>query len=131
MSYTIPNLATFAAQFLGKAIGTGQCVSLCESAIPAMPHTAGWKSGRKVQGDLTVPCGTVIATFGPAGTYQNLTDGSSHAAIYVGQSVEGLWVFDQWVGQVCHMRVIRFKAPGDGLNVNNGVMFSVVEPVDG
>lgn len=126
--YTIPNLATFAAQFANKAVGTEQCVALCEAAIPSMPHTAGWKAGRKVQGDLTVPCGTVIACFDPNGSYGNHIDGRSHAAIYVGQSVEGLWVFDQWVGQVCHMRVIRFKAPGDGLAVNNGIAFAVVEP---
>jgi len=128
MSYVIPNLATFTARFANRAIGTGQCVALVEAAIPGMPRTPGWKEGRKVQGDLTVPCGAAIACFDPDGTFGNHTDGRSHAAIYLGQTKEGLVVWDQWLGQPAGTRLIRFRPPGEGLAVNNGSTFSVIEP---
>lgn len=102
-------------------------MALVEALIPEMPHTAGWKAGRKVQGDASIPTGTAIATFDPDGKYGNHTDGRSHAAVYVSQSPDGITVWDQWIGQPCHQRVIRFKATGDGLAVNNGIYFSVIE----
>lgn len=72
--------------------------------------------------DLTP--GTIIATFGPNGTYTNSLDGFSHAAIYLGQNADGIQVQDQWAGQVDHTRTIRFT---DGAQpVNNGSKFYVV-----
>jgi hypothetical protein len=110
----------------GQVIGSGQCVALVE-LVTHTPSTASWKAGRKVQGDMSVTSGTAIATFGPDGRYQNREDGSSHAAIYMGQTGQGLIVWDQWVKQPTHERLIRFKAPGDGPNVDNGIAFCVIE----
>lgn len=110
----------------GKVIGTGQCVALVEQAC-GTPTTAHWKAGRKVQGDMSIQSGCAIACFDSNGTYGNHTDGRSHAAIYMGQTGEGLLVWDQWLGQPVHERLIRFKAPGDGWNVNNGIAFAVIE----
>ena len=47
--------------------------------------------GVQVRGDLTIQPGTAIATFDNNGKYTNSTDGTSHAAIYVGQDVYQLW----------------------------------------
>jgi hypothetical protein len=130
MSWNCPDPQTFA----GQVVGTGQCVAFVEVAcsqitpvVIAMPHTPNWKAGRKVQGDTSVLPGTAIATFDPNGKYGNHTDGRSHAAILVEETPEGLLVWDQWVGQPVHERLIRFKAPGDGWNANNGIAFSVIE----
>ena len=122
MSWTAAN----PSQFAGKVIGTGQCVALVQVA-GGLPLTAHWKAGRKVQGDMTVATGTAIAIFNSNGQYGNHTDGSSHAAIYMGQTGQGLIVWDQWKGQPTHERLIRFKTPGDGENVDNGIYFSVIE----
>jgi hypothetical protein len=112
--------------FKGQAVGTGQCVAFVEASA-LTPNTAHWKVGAKVQGDLTLPTGTAIASFDPDGTYGNHTDGRSHAAIYVSQDQHGLLVWDQWKGQVVHQRVIRFQPIGSVHNVNNGSCFSVIE----
>lgn len=122
MSWT----ATNPSQFAGKVIGTGQCVALVELAANT-PTTAHWKAGRKVQGDMSIQSGCGIATFDADGRYGNHEDGSSHAAVYMGQTGQGLIVWDQWKGQPTHERLIRFKPAGDGPNVDNGIAFSVIE----
>jgi hypothetical protein len=70
-----------------------------------------------------------IATFNPEGKYDNKMDGSSHAAIYMGQDTVGLMVVDQWTGQAVHERVIVFRGVGmPGVKpCNNGDCFYVVE----
>jgi hypothetical protein len=113
-------------QYAGQVVGTGQCVGFVEKAANT-PTTPSWKEGRKVQGDMSIAPGTAIATFDPNGEYGNHTDGRSHAAIFEEQTATGLLVWDQWVGQPVHMRLIRFKPPGDGTNANNGIAFSVIE----
>lgn len=125
MSYTA-SVAEIQQNDLGKVIGSGQCVAFVEAAAKA-PHTAQWTRGRIVAGDATIPPGTAIATFDPAGTYGNHTDGRSHGAIYVSQVAgEGLAVYDQWLGQPVHQRIIHFRH-GSGLAVNDGNQFYVVE----
>ena len=125
MAY-VANLADLERDYLGKVIGSGQCVALVEKAA-GTPTTAQWKRGRKVAQDLTVAAGTAIATFDPDGTYGNHTDGRSHAAVYVSQDEAGLSVYDQWLGQPVHSRDIRFKAGKMGLPVNDGDQFYVIE----
>jgi hypothetical protein len=53
-------------------------------------------------------------------------DGSSHAAIYISQDDEGIRVWDQWVGQPVHERLIRFRGK-TGNAVNDGDAFHVIE----
>src|ERR1700692_1884309 len=125
MPYTA-SVSDIQQNYLGKAIGTGQCVAFVEMAAKT-PHTATWKRGRLVAGDMTIPQGTAIATFDSAGTYGNHTDGRSHGAIYISQVAgQGLAVYDQWLGQPVHQRTIHFRN-GSGLAVNDGNQFYVVE----
>jgi hypothetical protein len=76
--------------------------------------------------DGSVPPGTAIATFSPAGTYENDTTGRSHAAILIAENSDGLLVWDCWQGQPVHQRVLRFRG-GSGDPVNDGDAFHVIE----
>jgi hypothetical protein len=95
---------------------------MCTAA--GAPLTKLWTKGTLVKGNATLERGTAIATFDDDGTYGNHIDGRSHAAIYLSQNASGLEVFDQWVGQPVHQRLIRF---GGHPAVNDGNMFYVIE----
>jgi hypothetical protein len=127
MPYTA-SVSDIQQNYLGKAIGTGQCVAFLQLAAKA-PNTAQWKRGRIVKGDMTVPPGTAIATFDPSGNYGNHTDGRSHGAIYVSLVAgQGLLVYDQWLGQPVHQRTIHFRDSSyTGSAVNDGNQFYVIE----
>lgn len=119
MSYVAPDPEAY----LNQVVGDGQCVAYVKKAA-GCPATARWSEGMKVK-DGNVPQGTAIAVF-QDGTYNNYTDGRSHAAILISETPEGLKVYDQWLGQVVHERTIRFKG-GAGNPVNDGDAFSVIE----
>lgn len=110
-------------QYVGTVVGTGHCVPYCQECSTA-PHTSAWHRGRKVRGGCFAP-GTIIATFGPDGLYENATDGSSHAAVLLGEEPDGLRVYDQWVGQPVHERLIQFRG-GEGDPCNDGDAYHVV-----
>ncbi|CAF4948798.1 unnamed protein product, partial [Rotaria sp. Silwood1] len=61
--------------------------------------------------------GTAIATF-PNGYYLG------HAAIYTGQNIQGIQVWDQWRGQPVHQRTIYWNGQGTS---NNGNSFDVID----
>jgi hypothetical protein len=109
---------------VGNAVDGGHCVRYCQE-VSEVPHTSQWRRGRQVRGG-NVPTGTIIATFGPDGRYTNLTDGSAHAAVLIAENTDGLVVWDQWVGQSVHQRVLRFRG-GQGDAANDGDQFFVVE----
>ena len=96
-------------QYIGTSVGSGQCVALVQAASN-VGYTGTWTPGSNVLSNPP-PTGTVIATFGSDGTYQNVS-GQSHAAIYLGQqtdangNVTGIVVQDQWAGHACGTRVI-------------------------
>lgn len=113
------------AKYQGQVVGDGQCVRFCQAAVPGLPHTSQWRRGAKVKGGNIEP-GTVIATFGASGKYENKTDGSSHAAILVAEEAGGLRVWDQWVGRPVAERLIFYRG-GAGRAVNDGDRFFVVE----
>lgn len=122
MSFIAANPETYA----GQVVGSGQCVAFVEAASGA-PLTSSWTKGAQVKGAM-LAAGTAVATFGPAGTYTNSTDGTSHAAIYVSQSPVGILVWDQWIGQPVHQRTIRFQGGAPGTEpVNDGDFFYVIE----
>lgn len=111
----------------GKSVGTGHCVPYVQQASGA-PQTAKWTKGRKVRGDLAIPKGTAIATFGADGTYTNSVDGTSHAAIYLKQDAKAIYVYDQWINQPVHQRAIRFQGGKTGRDtVNDGDNYYVIE----
>ena len=78
-----------------------------------------------VRGNTGLQPGTAIATFDGSARYANATDGSSHAAIYLGQNERGIQVMDQWAGSTAAVRTITSTNPG-GKAANTGSAFHVV-----
>jgi hypothetical protein len=115
------------AGFIGRSAGDGQCVALVKAINPGIGVTAGWARGASVQGNTGLRPGTVIATFDAAGRYRNATDGSSHSAIYLGQSARGVQVLDQWRGQAAAIRTIPWHNPG-APQADTGSRYYVVRP---
>src|SRR5271165_3675091 len=113
------------SQYLGQSVGSGQCAVLVETADPSVGLTSTWVQGAAVQGNTSLAPGTIIATFGPDGTYTGLQDGSAHAAIYLGQNGQGIQVEDQWAGQPVHLRTIPWTSVS-GVAANTGTDFYVV-----
>jgi hypothetical protein len=111
---------------IGKVVANGHCVRFIQEHA-SVPHTSQWRQGVKVRGN-DVESGTCIATFSARGQYENRTDGSSHAAVFIEESDEGLEVIDQWRGQPVHRRTIHFRG-NSGKAVNNGDRFHVIEEV--
>lgn len=118
------SVATNYTQYLGQSVGSGQCVALLQAADPNVGRTATWSQGDAVRGNTSLQPGTAIATFGPNGTYTNSMDGSSHAAIYLGQNAQGIQVLDQWAGYPAAYRTIRWDNAGTA--ANNGSKFNVI-----
>lgn len=119
-------VATSPGHYLGTVVGDGHCVAFVRAAAAA-PHTSQWVVGAAVweTSDELKP-GTAIATFNQHGKYANATDGSSHAAIFIGADDEGMTVYDQWVGHPVEMRVIRAKG-GQGKACDDADAYSVIE----
>ncbi|MEM7358917.1 MAG: BPSL0067 family protein [Pseudomonadota bacterium] len=93
-----------ASRYRGRVVGDGHCVSLirlCSSA----PLTRHWRPGELVN-KINPPAGTIIATF-EGDRYPSVT--GYHAAIFIEQDEQGIWVWDQWVGKAVHKRLIRFR----------------------
>ncbi len=112
-------------QYVGRSSGSGQCVALVQAALPGTGSTHGWACGDPVRGNVGLAAGTAIATFGSSGRYANATNGSSHAAIYLGQNEQGIQVLDQWAGSPAAMRTIPWTNPS-GIAANTGSMFHIV-----
>ncbi len=113
------------AGFIGRSTGNGQCVALVQAIHPGLGFTNTWQRGPAVQGNTGLQPGTVIATFAANGRYTSATDGSSHSAIYIGQTVEGVQVLDQWRGRPASVRTIPWTNPG-GTAADNGKRYFVV-----
>lgn len=90
----MPYVAANPKRFLNTSVGNGQCVAYVRAAAQ-LGHTSTWERGASVQG-LVLPIGTAIATFDDNKRYANDRHGSSHAAIYLGQTAIGIQVLDQW-----------------------------------
>ena len=114
------------SQYLGQSVGSGQCVALVQATDPSVGLTATWTQGAAVQGNTSLQPGTAIATFNSNGQYANATNGSSHAAIYLGQNAQGIQVEDQWSGQPAQIRTIYWTDPNSSHAANNGSAFYVV-----
>jgi hypothetical protein len=113
-------------KFIGRSTGSGQCVALVHATNPAIGLTGGWGRGEPVRGNASLRPGTIIATFAPSGHYANATDGSSHSAIYLGQTAHGVQVLDQWAGHPAAVRTIPWSNPG-AVAANTGSAFHVVD----
>ena len=106
--------------------GNNECVEFVRQVTNA-PHTTTWKRGSCVKdADIaSITRGTAIATFDDEGRYP--TDGQGkHAAIFLGKSVAGIQVLDQWNSQGKVLpRTIRFNHVGK--RSDNGDAFYVIE----
>ncbi|HEX2529016.1 MAG TPA: BPSL0067 family protein [Geminicoccus sp.] len=126
----VPRGAGQPEAYLGEVVGNGHCVPFVQQ-VAGLPRSAEWSPGPLVRGNPEIPPGTPIATFEGNGTYASRT--GSHAAIYIGQDRNGLWVYDQWLGQPVHKRLIRFEGglgKSSGSKSNDGTKYRVIE-VDG
>jgi len=126
MSYIVSNVDALDQTDL---VGSHSCVALVQH-YAKVPNTALWREGKTVKGNLLVAKGTAIATF-VNGKYPN-KDHGNHAAFYVSQDVNGIWVVDQFKkAQKVSKRYIRSKgksADGKFLDPsNNADAFSVIE----
>ncbi|MGV7210548.1 BPSL0067 family protein [Oxalobacteraceae bacterium A2-2] len=90
MSYIYSKAAELKGQ---PVVGSRQCVALVQHYAGA-PVTSNWRQGETVLGNATIKPGTAIATF-VKGRYPNHSHGN-HAALYVGQTVDGIYIADQW-----------------------------------
>ena len=121
----MPIVATGYERWAGTVAGNGHCVAYVREAAGA-PPTSHWRQGAPVRDHGSIAPGTAIATFHSNGRYGNFTDGRSHAAIYVRQTSQGIYAFDQWVGHPVAERLINFRQ-GRGDMVNDGDQFHVIE----
>lgn len=88
----------------GKVVGDGHCVSLIKHCTN-IPNTIEWRPGKQVWKN-EIAAGSIIATF-KNNRYPNVT--GHHAAIYIKQDSDGIWVWDQWQGTAVHKRLIRWR----------------------
>jgi hypothetical protein len=90
----------------GRPYGNGQCAALTHALAPDLPAASAWEPGDLVQGNQDIPVGTPVATFnfqgdpgtngyGPSYSPGGLS-GQSHTGIYLGQSIDGMEILDQF-----------------------------------
>ena len=125
MAYVYHSLDFYIGKFWGESY---ECVALVKFVCGA-PRTVYWKRGAPVHALIPSPLsGTAIATFNKEGLYDDKTDGSSHAAIFLSRDDNGIWVIDQWVGQPAHKRLISFHTDMQNVHpANNANCFYVIE----
>lgn len=106
--------------------GRTECVQLLKSLLSA-PRTTFWKEGRRLkQYFADIKPGTAIATF-VHGRYPQGGGHGKHAAIFVRATQTGIYVIDQFAGQVeVAERFIPWHHPSDRRAANNAVSYSTV-----
>lgn len=107
--------------------GDAQCVELIKQTLGS-PRTGLWAQGEAISGNLNVSPGTAIATF-VNGQYPSNNSGQ-HAAIYLGQTNNGIIVVEQFKGlDTIQERTIPFTPPNGGFRgglSNNGNAYSTI-----
>src|SRR4029077_15185482 len=85
---TVPFIADNPKLHIGDVVSTGHCMRHVQ-VVAGVPHSSRLRRGDPVRGASCAP-GTVIGTFDKDGRYANATDGSSHVAILLAETDEGL-----------------------------------------
>lgn len=117
MPYIARDVDTLMATTVGW-VGVGQEGAALTRAWTAAPPATLWRAGAPVRNNSTIEKGTVIATF-EHGQY------NGHAALYLGETAEGIVVFDQGASQHAHERTIHYG--GRHAPLDNGDSYFVVE----
>lgn len=108
--------------------GRAECVQLLKALMDA-PRTLFWKEGRKLKASWdNIRPGTAIATF-KKGRYpqKGKANGNKHAAIFLRASEAGIYVLDQFAGQMdAEERFIPWHHPRDKRPSNNAAAYSTV-----
>lgn len=97
------------------------------------PITSAWRQGEAVMGNSDLRPGTAIATF-ENGRYPNRAHGN-HAAFYLGQAPNGIYIVDQWNDSIRKPRISKRFVRAKGKNKSgkyiepsdNADAFSVIE----
>jgi hypothetical protein len=112
-------------------VGDNECVALIRNYTTA-PRTALWREGKSAMGERALAIGTAIATF--VGKKWPAKSHGNHAAFYLGQVSDGMYLMDQWNRsdkKVISSRFIyRLGKNKDGSYVrpsDNADAFSVIE----
>jgi len=113
-------------------VGSKQCVALLQH-YASVPRTTSWTEGKVVLGETTLAKGTAIATF-VGGKYPNQGSGN-HAAFYISQTLNGIWVMDQWASDTSKPKVSKRFLRKKGKNAagayidpsNNADAYSVID----
>ena len=113
-------------------VGSKQCVALLQH-YAKLPQTTTWKEGKSVMGERLLAKGTAIATF-VGGKYQSHSTGN-HAAFYMSQDANGIWIMDQWANNTTKPKVSKryirrkgkFSKGGYVDPSNNADAYSVIE----
>jgi hypothetical protein len=105
VSYRTNTPELYEGKFYGES---HHCVALVKHATGA-PQASTWKQGAPVIGNSTIAAGTAIACGWEGGRYPNNSRGN-HAAIYLGQHGDSIYVVDQWIGSPAARRYKTHKA---------------------
>jgi hypothetical protein len=124
--YQVENLELLSGELKGKTVGDGAPASLLQEVAKA-PQPAEWAKGDKVV-QATIRPGTPIATFNSEGSFGE--GAGSHAAIFITQNKNGIWVYDQYktaagLQRAIEARFIRNRA-GSGSPSNDASAYFVV-----
>ncbi|CAG2167375.1 unnamed protein product [Oppiella nova] len=95
------------SSLVGQYVGEShECVALVKAKCSNMVSfvTSKWVRGRNIKDNCnSISKYTAVATFtAPGNKYLG------HAAIFESCDTDGVWVWDQWVGQPTHRRKMRF-----------------------
>jgi hypothetical protein len=88
--YIVPN----PTKYIGKLIGTGECVSFPQTIL-GMPRTASWKMGPRADQLGNIPVGAVLASGWVNGKYTSKSSGN-HVVVFLSRSGSSIRVLDQW-----------------------------------
>ncbi|MDN2658224.1 BPSL0067 family protein [Neptunomonas phycophila] len=107
----------------------GQCAGLVQW-YTKVGKADTWREGIQVRGNASeIVSGTAVATF-ENGVYPNRSHGN-HAALYISQDSQGIWVMDQWTSKpsISKRKMLFRGKNSDGSFVdpsNNGDALSVI-----
>jgi hypothetical protein len=106
-----------------EKVGDFECVALVRHYTAAPPAST-WREGDKVLGNRSLAMGTAIATF-VDGRYPGRSTGN-HAAFYLGQVSDGIYVVDQWPNMQMKPKITKRFIRAKGRNKDG----SFIDPSD-